>query len=65
MILGLSEGRAPILRFPEMSAGRTARQSHGVASNVTRHSIVNGFQGDSAFRVSPDHTLRAGFTASL
>jgi outer membrane receptor protein involved in Fe transport len=37
---------------------------NGVASNVSRHSFVNGIQGDSAFRVSPDHTLRAGFTVS-
>jgi outer membrane receptor protein involved in Fe transport len=37
---------------------------NGIASDVTRHSFLSGFQGDEAWRVSPDHTLRAGFVAS-
>ena len=37
---------------------------NGIASNVTRLSFLTGFQGDAAFRVSANHTLRAGFVAS-
>jgi outer membrane receptor protein involved in Fe transport len=37
---------------------------NGVASNVFRRSIVNGVQGDVAFRISDNHTVRGGFTAS-
>ena len=33
---------------------------NGVASNVFRGSVVNGIQGDSAFRLNDAHTLRAG-----
>ncbi len=36
----------------------------GVASNVYRASLVNGLQGDGAYRLEGGHTLRAGFTAS-
>ena len=35
---------------------------NGVASNVYRQSFANGLQGDSAYRLSDAHTLRAGFT---
>lgn len=37
---------------------------NGVASNVYRGSLVNGLQGDFAYRVTDSHTLRAGFTVS-
>jgi opacity protein-like surface antigen/outer membrane receptor protein involved in Fe transport len=33
---------------------------NGVATNVFRGSVVNGVQGDSAFRLNDAHTLRAG-----
>jgi outer membrane receptor protein involved in Fe transport len=36
---------------------------NGVASNVYRSNLVNGLQGDGAYRIG-DHTLRAGFTIS-
>ncbi len=36
----------------------------GVASDVYRASLVNGLQGDAAYRITDAHTLRAGFTAS-
>ena len=36
----------------------------GVASDVYRASLVNGLQGDGAYRLEGGHTLRAGFTAS-
>jgi opacity protein-like surface antigen len=38
---------------------------NGVATNVYRGSIVNGVQGDSAFRLNEAHTLRAGVFASM
>ena len=34
----------------------------GVASNVTRESMAGGLQGDGAWRLHPDHTLRVGFS---
>jgi opacity protein-like surface antigen len=37
---------------------------NGVATNVFRGSVVNGVQGDSAFRLNEAHTLRAGVFAS-
>lgn len=37
---------------------------NGVASNVYRSSLVNGLQGDGAYRVGGGHTLRAGYTLS-
>jgi outer membrane receptor protein involved in Fe transport/opacity protein-like surface antigen len=37
---------------------------NGVASDVSRQSYTNGFQGDAAYAITPAHTLRAGFTAS-
>jgi outer membrane receptor protein involved in Fe transport len=38
---------------------------NGVASDVRRTSLLNGVQGDAAWRVARDHTLRAGFMASF
>lgn len=35
---------------------------NGVASDVYRASLVNGLQGDAAYRVGGGHTLRTGFT---
>jgi opacity protein-like surface antigen/outer membrane receptor protein involved in Fe transport len=37
---------------------------NGVATDVYRGSIVNGIQGDSAFRLNEAHTLRAGVYVS-
>lgn len=37
---------------------------NGVASNVYRASLVNGVQGDGAWRRDGGHTLRAGFVVS-
>jgi outer membrane receptor protein involved in Fe transport len=37
---------------------------NGVSSDVYRSSLVNGLQGDGAYRIGGGHTLRAGFTAS-
>ena len=37
---------------------------NGVASDVYRSSFLNGLQGDAAWRVNPQHTLRFGFTGS-
>ncbi len=37
---------------------------NGVASDVYRASLVNGLQGDAAYRIGNGHTLRAGFTVS-
>jgi outer membrane receptor protein involved in Fe transport len=37
---------------------------NGVASDVFRSSFMNGVQGDTAWRVNSDHTLRFGFTGS-
>src|SRR5271166_1020969 len=38
---------------------------NGVATNVYRGSVLNGIQGDSAWRVNEAHTLRAGIFASM
>jgi TonB dependent receptor len=37
---------------------------NGVASDVYRSSFLNGLQGDSAWRVTHDHTLHFGFIGS-
>ena len=37
---------------------------NGIATDVTRTSFLNGVQADAAFRVAPDHTLRAGVVVS-
>jgi opacity protein-like surface antigen/outer membrane receptor protein involved in Fe transport len=37
---------------------------NGVASDISRQSYSNGFQGDASYIVNPAHTLRAGFTVS-
>lgn len=37
---------------------------NGVSSDVFRSSFMNGVQGDSAWRVTHDHTLHFGFTGS-
>jgi opacity protein-like surface antigen/outer membrane receptor protein involved in Fe transport len=38
---------------------------NGVATSVYRGSVVNGIQGDGAFRINEAHTLRAGVFASM
>jgi hypothetical protein len=37
---------------------------NGIATDITRTSFMNGIQADSAFRIAPDHTLRAGIVLS-
>jgi outer membrane receptor protein involved in Fe transport len=37
---------------------------NGVSSDVYRSSLLNGVQGDAAFRLNPIHTLRTGFYSS-
>ena len=37
---------------------------NGVASDISRQSYSNGFQGDAAYAITPAHTLHAGFTVS-
>ncbi len=37
---------------------------NGIATDLTRTSFLNGIQSDAAFRIAPDHTLRAGFVVS-
>src|SRR5262249_24567316 len=37
---------------------------NGIASDVSRQSYTNGFQGDAAYAITPAHTVRAGFTVS-
>ena len=37
---------------------------NGIATDVTRSSFLNGIQADGAFRIAPDHTLRAGIAVS-
>jgi outer membrane receptor protein involved in Fe transport len=37
---------------------------NGIATDVTRSSFLNGVQADGAFRIAPDHTLRAGMVVS-
>ncbi len=34
---------------------------NGISQNAFRRSIANGAQGDGAWRISPEHTLRSGF----
>ena len=38
---------------------------NGVASDVTRTSLVNGLQGDNAYRVDARQTIRFGFTGDV
>ena len=38
---------------------------NGVASDVRRKSLLNGVQGDLAWRAATDHTIRAGFMGSV
>ena len=37
---------------------------NGISTDVRRTSFLNGIQSDAAFRIAPDHTLRAGFAVS-
>ena len=37
---------------------------NGISTDLSRTSFLNGLQADSAFRVAPDHTLRAGLVVS-
>ena len=37
---------------------------NGLATDVARTSFLNGVQADAAFRVAPDHTVRAGLVVS-
>lgn len=37
---------------------------NGIDTDVTRISFLNGTQADAAFRVAPDHTVRAGMVVS-
>src|SRR5215469_3058013 len=37
---------------------------NGIASDISRQSYTNGFQGDASYVINPAHTLRAGFTVS-
>jgi len=37
---------------------------NGVASDVSRQSYTNGFQGDASYAINAAHTLRAGFSVS-
>ena len=37
---------------------------NGIASDVSRQSYTNGFQGDASYVINAAHTLRAGFTVS-
>lgn len=37
---------------------------NGIASNITRQSYTNGFQGDGSYKLNPTNTVRAGFTVS-
>jgi outer membrane receptor protein involved in Fe transport len=37
---------------------------NGVASDIYRLSLLNGVQGDMAYRINPAHTLRFGFIGS-
>jgi outer membrane receptor protein involved in Fe transport len=38
---------------------------NGISTDITRTSFLNGIQSDAAFRIAPDHTLRAGIVASV
>jgi opacity protein-like surface antigen/outer membrane receptor protein involved in Fe transport len=37
---------------------------NGIASDISRQSYTNGFQGDAAYAINPAYTLRAGFFVS-
>jgi opacity protein-like surface antigen len=37
---------------------------NGIASDISRQSYTNGFQGDASYAINAAHTLRAGFTVS-
>jgi outer membrane receptor protein involved in Fe transport/opacity protein-like surface antigen len=37
---------------------------NGIASDISRQSYTNGFQGDAAYAINAAHTLRAGFSVS-
>jgi opacity protein-like surface antigen/outer membrane receptor protein involved in Fe transport len=37
---------------------------NGIASDVSRQSYTNGFQGDASYVINAAHTLRAGFSVS-
>src|SRR6516164_3170568 len=37
---------------------------NGIASDISRQSYTNGFQGDASYAINPAHTLRAGFFVS-
>jgi outer membrane receptor protein involved in Fe transport/opacity protein-like surface antigen len=37
---------------------------NGIASDISRQSYTNGFQGDAAYAINSAHTLRAGFFVS-
>jgi outer membrane receptor protein involved in Fe transport len=37
---------------------------NGIASDVYRRSFANGLQGDGAYKLSDEHTLRGGFTVT-
>ncbi len=37
---------------------------NGIASDVYRAGLVNGVQGDAAYRISDAHTFRGGFLLS-
>jgi len=37
---------------------------NGVASDISRRSLVNGLQGDGSYKLGDSHTLRAGFSVS-
>jgi outer membrane receptor protein involved in Fe transport len=37
---------------------------NGIASDVSRQSYTNGFQGDASYAINAAHTFRAGFTVS-
>ena len=37
---------------------------NGIASDISRQSYTNGFQGDASYAINAAHTLRAGFSVS-
>lgn len=37
---------------------------NGIASDITRTSFTNGFQGDASYRANSEHTIRMGFYAN-
>jgi opacity protein-like surface antigen/outer membrane receptor protein involved in Fe transport len=54
--------RSSTLRFTPDTLGDL--MFNGVATEVFRGSVVNGIQGDSAFRLNESHTLRTGLFVS-